>query len=373
MTDETAADTPEVNTEAPVASESATIEDTKTQLADMYLSFLDQQKKWLVWAVSGLGVNLNPLKKDAIDYLTSDTAVVEKTDILSNLGRNLKKKFMEKITWWTFLEYDKASLTKMKALITQNKNDQAKLQELMDQIASGIDPTLGAAVATTAVVASVPENTPTVSESVEEITDRRKTVITNVNAVLTQDKNTDINYNRWWHTSIDAWLDCGGLIVYTCNQAGLKVEKNGRSLFEKFPSKKLEVDADGKLTTDVSEFQEGDVLIFDSLDPAYHDTSENKQRQYEVTWTDGQKIHPHHFAYIKSFDRERGIVNIIESNGSQGVTESECSIAKWLDEKQVGNRKSALHAIHVNYDKLEKLSTDDMAKLETLPGSQLAA
>ena len=39
------------------------------------------------------------------------------------------------------LEYDKASLSKMKALITQYKNDQTKLQGLMDQIAAGTDPT----------------------------------------------------------------------------------------------------------------------------------------------------------------------------------------------------------------------------------------
>ncbi|MEI6774655.1 MAG: hypothetical protein WCL18_07945 [bacterium] len=40
------------------------------------------------------------------------------------------------------MEYDKASLAKMKALITQYKNDQTKLQELMAQIQAGTDPTV---------------------------------------------------------------------------------------------------------------------------------------------------------------------------------------------------------------------------------------
>lgn len=351
-----------------------TLKNTKAELAEMYVDFLDKQKWWLMatWAI--VGVNINPLKKQAVEYLTSDNQK-EPENILSTIGNNIKKTLTQKILWntWIEIEYDKARLDAMKQIIIANKNNETQLQELKTQIALGVDPTLGTLPATTAASTNTTENTPLVSESVEEITDRRKAVVTNINAILEQDKKTDIEYNRWGHTSIEAGLDCGGLLVYASAQAGLKVGGNGRELFQKFPSKKLEVDADGKLTTDVSQFQEGDVLIYDSLDPAYHDTPENRGRQHEITWTDGQKIHPHHFAYIKSFDRERGIVNIIESNGSQGVTESECSIAKWLDENQVGKRKSALHAIHVNYDKLEKIPTDDLAKLETLPGSQLAA
>jgi hypothetical protein len=44
------------------------------------------------------------------------------------------------------MEYDKTSLVKMKALITQYKNDQAKLQELIAQIQAGTDPTLVAPI-----------------------------------------------------------------------------------------------------------------------------------------------------------------------------------------------------------------------------------
>lgn len=116
-----------------------TIEDTKTQLAEMYLNFLDKQKWWLMATWASLGVNLNPLQKDAVEYLTSEAA--EEEDILSKIGKNIKEKLIEKVTEWTFLEYNKANLTKMKSLIMQYKGDQAKLQELMKQIEEGKDPT----------------------------------------------------------------------------------------------------------------------------------------------------------------------------------------------------------------------------------------
>lgn len=118
-----------------------TIENTKQELAKAYLNFLDQQKGWIIGTWAWFGVNLNPLQKDAVEYLTTDTAT-EKKDIFSTIGKNIKKKFMEKLSWGTFMEYDKSSLNKMKALIIQHKNDQIKLQELMAQIQAGTDPTL---------------------------------------------------------------------------------------------------------------------------------------------------------------------------------------------------------------------------------------
>lgn len=118
-----------------------TTKETKEELAQMYLNFLDQQKWWILATGAGLGINLNPMQKDAIDYLTNESNNTEKKDIFSVIGRNIKKKFMERLSWWTILAYDKASLYKMKALIVQYKNDQAKLKELMAQIQAGTDPT----------------------------------------------------------------------------------------------------------------------------------------------------------------------------------------------------------------------------------------
>ncbi|HMS90767.1 MAG TPA: M23 family metallopeptidase [Candidatus Absconditabacterales bacterium] len=119
----------------------ATIATTKLQLAQTYLNFLDKQKGGILATSAGLGVNFNPLQKDAIDYLTTEKPIKDK-GIFDKISKNIKKKFIERLSGGTFLEYDKASLNKMKALIIQYKDDQTKLQELMVQIQEGTDPTL---------------------------------------------------------------------------------------------------------------------------------------------------------------------------------------------------------------------------------------
>ena len=136
-----------------------TIEDTKQQLAEAYLNFLDKQKWGILGTWAGLGVNLNPLQKDAIEYLTTETTTKDKKDIFTTLRKNIKKKSIEQISGWTMLAYDEKSLSKMKALIMQHKNDQAKLQELMAQIQAGTDPTLGTATETTTTTPTSNTNT----------------------------------------------------------------------------------------------------------------------------------------------------------------------------------------------------------------------
>jgi len=131
--------------DATTESSTETIEDTKQQLAEAYLDFLDKQKGGIMatwWWIITMLTWENPLHKKAIKYMTTEAATKEKKDILSTFRKNIKKKSIEKISWGTFLEYDKTSLAKMKALITQYKNDQAKLQELMAQIQAGTDPTV---------------------------------------------------------------------------------------------------------------------------------------------------------------------------------------------------------------------------------------
>jgi hypothetical protein len=59
------------------------------------------------------------------------------------------------------LEYDKASLAKMKALILQYKDNQTKLQELMVKIQEGIDPTVIEQTSPTIEHASTSTDTPT--------------------------------------------------------------------------------------------------------------------------------------------------------------------------------------------------------------------
>ncbi len=148
-------------------TEVTTIEETKQELAEAYLNFLDQQKWGMLATSAGLGVSLNPLQKDAIKYLTTATKK-EKTDIFATIGKNIKKKFIEKITWWTLLEYNKTSLNKMKALITQYKDNQAKLQELMVQIQEGTDPTT--ITETTKPTESTPTSTTATTETTPIVT-----------------------------------------------------------------------------------------------------------------------------------------------------------------------------------------------------------
>ncbi len=131
-------------------SSEMTIEDTKEQLATMYLKFLDQKKWGILGTTAWLGVNLNPLQKDAVEYLTTDTTVADKKDFLSNIWKNIKKKFVEKFTWWTALEYNKTSLNNMKDIlwdkdkfnalmeaINKKKDDEIEIQNLMFQIEAG--------------------------------------------------------------------------------------------------------------------------------------------------------------------------------------------------------------------------------------------
>ena len=91
-----------------------TIKETKEQLATMYLDFLDQKKEEGNTVVLGGLINLNPYKKDAKEYLLSDAATQEKTDIWNTFLKNVKKKGIENFSGWKIVEYDKIKLNKMK-------------------------------------------------------------------------------------------------------------------------------------------------------------------------------------------------------------------------------------------------------------------
>lgn len=130
-----------VETEMQEIQESSSVENIKQELAEMYVDFLDQQKEGVISLWASLWANFNPLKKDAIAYLVGEETAQEKSDIFSKLKKNLKKKLIERATGGTFLEYNTASLNKMKALIDQYKNDKAKLEQLKLQIEEGKDPT----------------------------------------------------------------------------------------------------------------------------------------------------------------------------------------------------------------------------------------
>jgi len=147
-----------------------TIEDTKSQLAEMYLDFLDKQKGGMIGTIGELWIHINPLKKDAKEFLLAENASKEKKSIFSTFTKNIKKKFTEKFTWGTELAYDKTNLNKMKSLINQYKNDQAKLQELMNQIQEGSDPTQNEQVSTKEPSTNA---VPLIAETTEKLTKKR--------------------------------------------------------------------------------------------------------------------------------------------------------------------------------------------------------
>ncbi len=339
----------EKKTEENIQS-SETIEDTKSQLAEMYLDFLDIQKGGIVATGAELGLDINPLKKDAKQYLLSENIPDAKTKgnffdtLIHNFTKNLKQKFMGKISWGTVLEYNKTNLNKMKSLINQYKNDQAKLQELMDQIQEGIDPTTLAIVPTTSEVPN------TSDKNIErDDTTKREKVLASLKSVIQEDKKNPISYSWWGKTDIEKWLDCSGLLYYTIDKAGFKIPGDSRSMFQKFPTTKLQIEKEkSNIETNISEIKEWDAIFWNSTNPNY-------QRS---TWAiptiekDGAKYRIHHVAFIKKIDKDRGIVTVIESNGQQGVTETEVDIAKQI----TAPHQSELYVGHINYDTLEEKS-----------------
>lgn len=326
----------------------ATVQDTKEQLAEAYLNFLDQQKGGILATGAGLGINLNPLKKNAIEFLTMEALPSKKKNIFSTIKENLKKKFLEKMTWWTMLTYDAASLNKMKALITQNKDDQKKLESLMAQIKDGVDPTLLAWTDTNQ--ANKIKNNPEHDDK-----NNREKVLASLNAVIEENKKSPIKYLFGWRSDPEKWFDCSGLISYTFNQAGLNSPGNSSDMFKHFDSKKLEFKKENhNISTDVSDIKEGDILFRNSTNPNYH----------RSTWTipslekDGINYRIHHVAFIKKIDIDAWIVSIVESNGVEWVTENQINIAKELTEK---DHKSELYVAHINYDSIEKKQAAAMA------------
>lgn len=217
---------------AGAAEENSTIEETREELAKTYLTFLDQQKWWIIGTWAGLGVNLNPLQKSTIEYLTSVANAEEKKNIFKTIGNNIKKKVMEKIgmQWsgieWMSIEYDKAKLEKVKAMIIQNKDDKKALKDLIDQVKSGVD------------IGAVEGATPAISENEQPTQSQEKKITTDVLPIYTtyaalkvgeyisQDEITYVESNakkivedletKWSLSDIEKIKDVDGNVVLEC-------------------------------------------------------------------------------------------------------------------------------------------------------------
>jgi len=338
-----------------------TIEDTKQQLAEAYLDFLDKQKWGVLYYHNG---------KDALEYLTTETTGKDKKDILWTFLKNVTNRSIEKISWWTVMEYDKASLAKMKALITQYKNDQTKLQELMAQIQAGTDPTVTEiitptkskttteVVATWAVVAWA-----TAVESAEKMSDRRKAVINNIHAIIAQDQKKNIDYQWWGKTKTSDGLDCSGLINYVIIHAWLDIGWDSRTLFQQFPTTKLELTDNKSISNDVSNIKEGDVIFWNSVKPWFTWPTHGTPPPVEK---DGKLYCIHHVAFIKNINKEKGTVDVVQSSGGW-VNEATINVS------DVASHQNELYVAQVDYEKLSTMSQAKLAQLETLPWAATVA
>ncbi len=324
----------------PKESGESTIEDTKKQLAEMYLDFLDQQKGWILATGAGLGVSLNPLKNDAIKYLTTDTKK-EKTDIFSTIGKNIKKKFIEKITWWTLLEYDKKSLNKMKALIVQNKDNEEKLKDLMAQIQSGIDPTL-----LPSSEISIAEKNTTAQRAAVEYADKnnREKVLASLDGILAQDAKKAIPYVRGGKNI--GGLDCSGLIYHTIKEAGLNIDfHDSRWIFQSVDTKLVELDEDKKIKKDtLKDIQKWDLIFWNSTNSEYKRSTGSIPEIIK----DDKTYRIHHIAFIDKINYDDGTIDVVESNWTEWVTKSTVNVYDWLTTEK--KHTSELYVGHVNYN-----------------------
>ena len=309
---------------------------------------------WFSWSkkeegntvVLGGLINLNPYKKDAKEYLLSDAATQEKTDIWNTFLKNVKKKGIENFSGWKIVEYDKIKLNKMKEKILLYQNDQEKLQKLIDKIQAGIDPLLeDDATDKTTDTTVVPITKLETKVEYADKTNREK-VLTSLNKVIEEDKKKPIEYRWWWRTDPDKWLDCSGLLYYTIKKAGLNESLfDSRSMFKKLDTKLVEVDADKKIKKDaLKDIQKWDFIFWNSINTKY---KRSTWAIPEIT-KDTKTYRIHHIAFVDKINYDDGTIDVVESNGAQWVTKSTININDWLTTNK--SYQSELYVGHVNYD-----------------------
>ncbi|MFA7717761.1 MAG: M23 family metallopeptidase [Candidatus Absconditabacterales bacterium] len=123
---------------------STSLEETKEEVADLYLDLLDQKKGGLL-SVAG---SLNPLRKVAKENLLATKTKAEKLGFFDKIGKNIEKRLnkikeevLGKVTGssgLTYTEEEKKKLETMKGLLASA--DKTKLDDLKAQIEAGTDP-----------------------------------------------------------------------------------------------------------------------------------------------------------------------------------------------------------------------------------------
>lgn len=183
--------------------------------------------------------------------------------------------------------------------------------------------------------------------SVESLnSDKREKVIGIINKILKKDLNNPIDYAWWGRESIYRWLDCSWLIIYAFHQAKFNVPWGGdsREIFKSLQTEKVVCENDG--IKNIDNVKEGDLLFWNATNPSYDwkggktiPTIEKESEKYRI----------HHMAFVRSIDYAKGEIKIVESNGSEWVTERIINAREVLEKT---NHKSELYVGRVNYDDL---------------------
>ena len=352
--EETPKETDKEKNDTDQSDSSSEIEDLREEVADLYVTMLDAKKEGIVWTVAWLGVSLNPLKKEAKEYLLSFDTQKEK-DIFDKLWKKFEKAFMEKLTGGTLIDYNKTELDKMKSLIAQNKDSKTALENIKSQIEEGKDPT-----ANPLPEADGQEQQKQVPPVTVEtaLTGKRQQVLKQLDEVVSYDSNHAVKYTWGGRESLAQWLDCSGLLIYTMHHAGLESPGgDSRAMFKKLSTEKLDMNADGKIEN-LTTIKPGDALFWNTTNPEY----DWKQSSIPTIKKDGNDYRIHHVAFVKEVTSSGELV-IVESNGSEGIVQRKIDYKHELEESK---HKSELYVGHVDYDQLLAYVPKDKSKEQTV-------
>lgn len=90
------------------------------------------------------------------------------------------------------------------------------------------------------------------------------------------------------------------------------------------------------------------MLFWNSIDTSYHRSAGPIP---EIT-KENKKYRIHHIAFVEKINYADGTIDVVESNGSQGVTKNTINVADWLTNKKEKN--SELYIGSINYNVLSE-------------------
>lgn len=324
----------------------------KKEIAKKYIEELKDKKDMWMWKLLiGKGKSLE-------NYLVSENKWDQildtiKWNIMDKLFGSVDKQsfVIGWITYNSIFEYLKPIKEKL-----DNAKTEAELKILENEI-------LTASTIVAPVVASTMVDTNTSQESSIEYDDQsaREKIITSMNNLIEKDKVTSIPYVRWGE-DIDKewWLDCSGMVDYVLKEAWADlllwkelVERNTTRQYFKETWAKLVLWKNEATTKEewlelikkewrLQWLQKWDIVIWNSV-----------AEEYQPDWSEmeykGKEYYLHHIAMIKSVDEDKWTIDILESNGSQWVTESTIDIWERLYWEKYKKKASEMYVGKMDY------------------------